>query len=160
MNSVQKVKALCKERKVPVSRLEKELGFANGYIGQLKKGTFPYDRLILIANYFKVPVDTLADDDACSPILVAFSGGAALHGVSVPASDATIIEITRVYDDLSFSSRQRLLNYARRLSEYDIASRSVAEAEDALNAAHVRTDVSISEEDKKHDDDIMDDSNF
>lgn len=30
MNSVERVKNLCKERGIPVSRLEKELGFANG----------------------------------------------------------------------------------------------------------------------------------
>lgn len=38
MNSVERVKAICKERKIPISRLEKDLGFANGYIGQLRKG--------------------------------------------------------------------------------------------------------------------------
>ena len=35
MNSVDRVKELCKEYKIPVSRLEKELGFSNGYISQL-----------------------------------------------------------------------------------------------------------------------------
>lgn len=45
MNSVENVKAICKERKIPISKLEKDLGFANGYISQLRKGVFPYDRL-------------------------------------------------------------------------------------------------------------------
>ena len=54
MNSVERVKALCKERKIPISRLERDLGFANGYIGQLRKGTFPDDRLIKIAKYLDV----------------------------------------------------------------------------------------------------------
>lgn len=54
MNSVEKVKALCKERKIPISRLEKDLGYGNGYIGQLKKGTLPDDRLVEIANYLNV----------------------------------------------------------------------------------------------------------
>ncbi len=40
MTSVERVKAICKGRKIPISRLEKDLGFGNGYIGQLKKGTF------------------------------------------------------------------------------------------------------------------------
>ena len=40
MNSVDRVKELCKEYKIPVSRLEKELGFSNGYISQLRKGSF------------------------------------------------------------------------------------------------------------------------
>ena len=63
MNSVERVKSICRERKIPISRLEKELNFANGYIGQLKKGTFPDDRLLMIANYLEVPVETLYDDD-------------------------------------------------------------------------------------------------
>lgn len=59
MNTVERIKALCKERKTPVSRLEKELGFANGYIGQLKKGTVPNDRLMKIANFFNVSPEYL-----------------------------------------------------------------------------------------------------
>lgn len=54
MNTVEKVRAICKERKIPISRLEKDLGFSNGYIGQLKKGTMPYDRLIMVASYLEV----------------------------------------------------------------------------------------------------------
>ena len=54
MNSVERVKKICKERKIPISRLEKDLNFANGYIGQLKKGVFPDDRLKAIADYLNV----------------------------------------------------------------------------------------------------------
>lgn len=59
MNSVEKVKALCKERKIPISRLEKDLGYSNGYIGQLRKGVFPSDRLQQIADYLNVSADYL-----------------------------------------------------------------------------------------------------
>ena len=59
MNSVERVKDLCKERKIPISKLEKDLGFSNGYIGQLRKGVFPSDRLVLIANYLNVSPDYL-----------------------------------------------------------------------------------------------------
>ena len=61
MNSVERVKNLCKERRIPISRLEKELGFANGYISQLRKGVFPSDRLVEIAVYLGVSVDYLAN---------------------------------------------------------------------------------------------------
>lgn len=63
MNSVERVKALCKERKVPISKLEKDLGFSNGYIGQLRKGSFPADRLAAIADYFGVTTDTLLGNE-------------------------------------------------------------------------------------------------
>lgn len=54
MNAVERVKNICKERKIAISKLEKDCGFANGYIGQLKKGTFPNDRLFIIAKYLDV----------------------------------------------------------------------------------------------------------
>lgn len=54
MNSVERVRAICSERKIPISRLERDLGFSNGYIGQLRKGVFPADRLAMIADYLGV----------------------------------------------------------------------------------------------------------
>lgn len=59
MNSVERVKAICKDRKIPISKLERDLGFANGYIGQLRKGVFPDDRLLQIAEYLSIPTSYL-----------------------------------------------------------------------------------------------------
>lgn len=63
MNSVERVKKICKERKIPVSKLERDLGFSNGYIGQLRKGVLPDDRLKKISEYFGVSLDYLATGD-------------------------------------------------------------------------------------------------
>ena len=63
MNTVEKVKAICKQRKIPISRLEKECGFANGYISQLKKGTIPDDRIVKIASFLNVALESLIDPD-------------------------------------------------------------------------------------------------
>ena len=59
MNSVERVKEICKERKIPISKLEANLGFSNGYVGQLKKGVFPADRLAKIASYLDVTTNYL-----------------------------------------------------------------------------------------------------
>ena len=59
MNSVERVKSICKEKKIPISRLERDLGYSNGYIGQLRKGVFPTDRLVDIANYLNISTDFL-----------------------------------------------------------------------------------------------------
>lgn len=59
MNSVDRVKAICKKRKIAISKLERDLGFGNGYIGQLRKGIFPADRLSMIADYLGVTTDYL-----------------------------------------------------------------------------------------------------
>lgn len=63
MNSVERVKSLCKARKIPISKLEKDLGYSNGYIGQLRKGVFPSDRLQQIATYLNVSADYLMTGD-------------------------------------------------------------------------------------------------
>lgn len=63
MNSVERVKSICKNRKIPISKLEKDLGFSNGYIGQLRKGVFPDDRLGKIADYLGVTVDYLVNGE-------------------------------------------------------------------------------------------------
>lgn len=85
MTSVEKVKEICKKRKIPISKLEKDLGFANGYVGQLKKGTFPGDRLAAISKYLLVSTEYLLGEEEeeffpdeesrkiCAQIVTAFS---------------------------------------------------------------------------------------
>ena len=59
MDSVELVKKICKERKIPISRLEKDCGFSNGYIRQLQEGKFPSDRLLIISKYLDLPISYL-----------------------------------------------------------------------------------------------------
>lgn len=68
MNSVERVRSICKERKIAISKLEKDLGFSNGYIGQLRKGSFPADRLAAIAEYLSVTTDYLLYGDKKTPV--------------------------------------------------------------------------------------------
>lgn len=63
MNSVERVKAICKERKIPISKMERDLGYANGYIGQLKKGVFPADRLQDISEYLGASAEYLLNGE-------------------------------------------------------------------------------------------------
>lgn len=59
MNSVELVKNICIEREIPISKLERDCGFSNGYIGKLKRGVFPADKLQQIAYYLDLPYDYL-----------------------------------------------------------------------------------------------------
>lgn len=59
MDSVELVKKICKERKIPISRLEKDCGFSNGYIRKLQEGKFPSDRLLKISEYLDLPLSYL-----------------------------------------------------------------------------------------------------
>lgn len=65
MDSVERVRQICKSKKIPISKLEKDLGYSNGYISQLRKGVFPSDRLISIAEYLGVSTNYLmtGEDD-------------------------------------------------------------------------------------------------
>ena len=59
MDTVERIKEICKERKIAISRLEKECGFANGYIRNLREGKLPADRLFTIATFLKVTPEYL-----------------------------------------------------------------------------------------------------
>ena len=63
MNTVERIKGICKERHIPISKLERDLGFANAYISQLRKGVVPSDRLAKIANYLGVTTQYLIDGE-------------------------------------------------------------------------------------------------
>lgn len=60
MTAVDRVKKICKERKIPISKLESDLGFGNAYISGLKKGVFPNDRLIAISEYLNLSAEYIA----------------------------------------------------------------------------------------------------
>lgn len=60
MNSVERAKELLKQKGISIHKAEMDLGFSNGYIGQLRKGTFPDDRLHKIANYLGVSAEYLS----------------------------------------------------------------------------------------------------
>ena len=54
MNTIERIKQICKERNIPISRLERECGFGNGYIASKRTGMLPADRLITVSEYLKV----------------------------------------------------------------------------------------------------------
>lgn len=58
-NSVQLVRDLCRERGIPVSRLERLCGFSNGYLNPRKLTRLPYDRAQTVAAELGVPVELI-----------------------------------------------------------------------------------------------------
>lgn len=64
MNSVDRVLEICKERKIAISKIEKDLGFGNGYIRGLKNKKLPDDRLSAIAKYLNVSLKYLVGEEA------------------------------------------------------------------------------------------------
>lgn len=95
MNAVERVKSICKERKIPISKLEADCGFANGYIGQLRKGTFPNDRLLKISEYLNVSVDYILMDGT----VIEYEQKGKEHA-----------ELLRMYEMLTSDEKEQILN--------------------------------------------------
>lgn len=67
MNCVERIKAICKERKIAISKLESDCGFSNAYIAQLRKGTMPADRLLKVSEYLGLSPEYLLYGQEKSP---------------------------------------------------------------------------------------------
>lgn len=56
-SGVEYVRELCKKRNIAISALEKECGFANGYLNPKKVTKIPYDRAVLISSYLSADIN-------------------------------------------------------------------------------------------------------
>lgn len=64
-----KIKQLCEERNITISKLESDLGFGNSSINKWKNSTSPsIDKVISIAKYFDVSIDYLTGTEESSNI--------------------------------------------------------------------------------------------
>ena len=59
MTTVERVIRECKEKNIPLSKIERELGFGNGYFRSLKKGDLPYERLEKVSQYLGISMEWL-----------------------------------------------------------------------------------------------------
>ena len=116
MNSVERVKTICKDRKIPISKLERDLGYSNGYIGQLRKGTFPNDRLKEIAEYLEVSIDYLMTGKEKE-------GGETYYINEETRAIAQEIfekkELRMLFDVTRKSTPQRLMAYYNMIKEFE-----------------------------------------
>lgn len=53
------IEKLCHENKISISRLEKEVGLANGTIGKWRTSSPTVDSVAKVARFFSVTVDEL-----------------------------------------------------------------------------------------------------
>lgn len=59
----EKVKKLCKQKKVSIYRLEKDLGFSASTIVKWKKSIPAVDKLKAVADYLQVSIEDLLEDN-------------------------------------------------------------------------------------------------
>jgi hypothetical protein len=58
-----KIKLLCKERKVPISKMERELSFPRGYIFQWGKIEPGVQKVKKVADYLGVSIEELIKEE-------------------------------------------------------------------------------------------------
>lgn len=53
LTGVEYVRDICSKNKIPISTVEKECKFSNGYLNPKKLSKIPYDRALVLDKYFK-----------------------------------------------------------------------------------------------------------
>lgn len=56
-NAVEYVRGVCRQRNIPIAQLEKDCGFANGYLNPKKLSKIPYERAKKIADYLNLSLE-------------------------------------------------------------------------------------------------------
>ncbi|MFA5528844.1 MAG: helix-turn-helix transcriptional regulator [Peptostreptococcales bacterium] len=59
---VDKIQILCRKKGITISQLEKELSFGNGTIRRWNINSPSIDRVLEVANYFRIPINSLFDN--------------------------------------------------------------------------------------------------
>lgn len=73
LTGVDYIRDVCKSNKISIASLEKKCGFSNGYLNPKKLKKVPYDRAVLIVNYFaqnhiSVDINQILDIDSTNEI--------------------------------------------------------------------------------------------
>jgi len=103
---VAEIRALCKARNTNIKSLELALGFGNGTIRKWDVQSPSLDRVLKVADYFCVDVSDLTGErqKEKSPV-----------GITDEA-DVDVIEMAKLFKQLSPEARKRELAYLRSLS--------------------------------------------
>ena len=108
------MKTICKQRKIPFSKLEKDLDYGNGYIGQLKKGILPNDRAAQIADYLDIPIEYLnvqeIDAFICEKISERYRMDPRVLSFVPDEIKAEIADGTYKFDSETFPQFSRIIN--------------------------------------------------
>ncbi len=102
MNAVERIKTICKERKIPISKLEKDCGFSNGYIGQLRKGTMQNDRMMIVSEYLGISIEELTTGEKPEIPMIAWT--------------PEHLEVVELFDKLNKEQKTAILTMMRTLA--------------------------------------------
>lgn len=167
MGLYERIKDIAKEKGYSINKLERELEFPRSSISKYNKNKPSIDKIRRIAEFLDVPTSAITGNDADVDFVRLFSGIDKNNPNFLPTrhlsyelstdDDPTICEIIIETNKLNNRGRERILRYAKELICNPLFN---CNYKTELNAAHERTDVDVTNDMKKHDDDIMNDDNF
>lgn len=70
MTAVEYVREICKQKNIPISKLESECKFGNGYLNPKKQSKIDPDRAAAISAYLKIPVEEILSRNMSSSELL------------------------------------------------------------------------------------------
>ena len=100
MDMKERIQNLCKKNCISVNRLEKIVGFGNGYICKLGQSTPNASKIKLIADYFNVSVDYIMTGEERN----------------IPTFSPDHIELISAYDKLSSADKLAIMQIIKSLS--------------------------------------------
>ena len=75
MTQVEFLRDFCKKRKIAISKLESDLGYSNGYFNPKKLKKIPIDKAVEIAEYLRLDVFELLDEEDTQKLIAAGKAG-------------------------------------------------------------------------------------
>lgn len=67
MSEADRIREICASKGIRISKLEKDLGFGNGYINPKKVTHISHERLLRIAEYLNVSVGDITGEETTKP---------------------------------------------------------------------------------------------
>ena len=104
MDMKERIQNLCKKNCISVNKLEKILGFGNGYISKLGQSTPNTSKIKLIADYFNVSIDYIIT-------------GEEKHPIPVPKMTDEYYKLISIYSNLSETDRNYIMSLAERINQ-------------------------------------------
>jgi len=161
MGLKENIKSKRIERKMTLEDLAKSVGVSRQTIQRYESGVIgniPSDKIELIARALDTSPAYLM---GWEQIDTNFSGKEAPKEIydkfknNVSKFHGEHKELLDIYEKLSSPNQKRVFTYSKNL-----LMNQQMEEELAVQAAHERTDIEVTDEMRQHDDDIMDDENF
>lgn len=111
MDAIERIREECYKQGIPISKLEKDCGFSNGYIRNLKKGKMPLAKLEKVAERLDVDVEYLLTGERQQVTITIPSDQVAREVAEMLHENPVLLEMLYDFRDIDEAHEQRLKGY-------------------------------------------------